>query len=408
MAMPLASQAGNVLITGVSATASTVTFTISMQYSWNITATAGSALNWDAVWCFVKYNDCASGIPNWQHLVLSSANVHTVTGGSGVLQADPVTDGMGVFIRRTNPGSNTSTPITGNVVLTFASALPSANYQFKVFGIEMAACPANDFVVGDACSQNRFNSYTITATMENTTGIPTASATLGGTGTLAGTLPVAYPVGYNAFYCMKYPMTTLELLDFLNVLSYDQQAAHLLAGAPNNAVGASVGNSTPLVTISASGNAATVPKTPATFASSTNLAYIVKSWNFKTYLAYLDWAGMRPMTEMEFEKACRGTLGSIPCEYAWGNNSGMGGGPSATSTRQTAGAAYYGMLDMSYNGCCDGNNSEETGIVNTTSQATAGGSAFTGALGNGALTAAGLADAANWPDATNASGGARK
>ncbi len=34
--------------------------------------------------------------------------------------------------------------------------------------------------------------------------------------------------------------------------------------------------------------------------------------------AYLDWSGLRPMTELEFEKSCRGTLPAVPNEYAWG------------------------------------------------------------------------------------------
>jgi len=35
-------------------------------------------------------------------------------------------------------------------------------------------------------------------------------------------------------------------------------------------------------------------------------------------LYYAAWAGLRPMTELEYEKACRGPLKSVPGEYAWG------------------------------------------------------------------------------------------
>jgi len=41
------------------------------------------------------------------------------------------------------------------------------------------------------------------------------------------------------------------------------------------------------------------------------------SW--KQLLHYLDWIGMRPMTELEFEKACRGPLRPIPREFAFGS-----------------------------------------------------------------------------------------
>ncbi len=34
---------------------------------------------------------------------------------------------------------------------------------------------------------------------------------------------------------------------------------------------------------------------------------------------YADWAGLRPMTELECEKACRGPVYPVTGEYAWGN-----------------------------------------------------------------------------------------
>ena len=37
--------------------------------------------------------------------------------------------------------------------------------------------------------------------------------------------------------------------------------------------------------------------------------------------AYLDWAALRPMTELEYEKVCRGTTSAVSGEYAWGSTS---------------------------------------------------------------------------------------
>ena len=34
---------------------------------------------------------------------------------------------------------------------------------------------------------------------------------------------------------------------------------------------------------------------------------------------YLDWAGLRPMTELEYEKICRGPSAPVAGEYAWGS-----------------------------------------------------------------------------------------
>ena len=101
----------------------------------------------------------------------------------------------------------------------------------------------------------------------------------------------------------------------------------------------------------------------------------------KQFLSYLDWAALRPMTEFEYEKACRGPLNPVPNEYSWGttdirgfnaysvNNrfmanetlSGTGLGmanvgtgvnyrvgiaATATSNRLNAGATYYGIMEM--------------------------------------------------------------
>jgi hypothetical protein len=36
--------------------------------------------------------------------------------------------------------------------------------------------------------------------------------------------------------------------------------------------------------------------------------------------AFADWSGLRPMSELEYEKACRGyNTPAVPNEYAWGN-----------------------------------------------------------------------------------------
>ena len=48
-------KANNVNITGTSVAGSNVTFNISWDNSWNANIAPN---NWDAVWVFVKYQDC--------------------------------------------------------------------------------------------------------------------------------------------------------------------------------------------------------------------------------------------------------------------------------------------------------------------------------------------------------------
>src|SRR5690606_31578628 len=42
--------------------------------------------------------------------------------------------------------------------------------------------------------------------------------------------------------------------------------------------------------------------------------------NWKDLLAYLDWAALRPMTELEYEKICRGAEPAVDDEFAWAND----------------------------------------------------------------------------------------
>ena len=138
--------------------------------------------------------------------------------------------------------------------------------------------------------------------------------------------------------------------------------------------------------------------------------------------AYTDWAGLRPMTELEFEKACRGIATPVAGEFAWGNTTATAAnnitngdainettntsganasfnyqtnvqGPMRTgvfatgsTTRGQAGSAYYGIMEMS------GNLWERTVTVGN-----ATGRAFAGVHGNGTLSAAGYADISTWP-----------
>jgi formylglycine-generating enzyme required for sulfatase activity len=104
------------------------------------------------------------------------------------------------------------------------------------------------------------------------------------------------------------------------------------------------------------------------------------SWGDLT--AYLDWAGLRPMSELEYEKAGRGPAGAVSGEYAWGSTSITGAtsitnggtasergnsgsninynsslqGPTRVgsfggqgTSRVDTGASYYGAFDLSGN-----------------------------------------------------------
>jgi hypothetical protein len=142
MLLALPSQANNLQMGNptVNTGASTISFTISWENSWNVTA--GPA-NWDGVWLFVKRQACSDRL--WNHALLSTNDAdHAITGG--VLEVDAVTDGMGVFVRRTSAGQGNIA--TATVTLRLQTA-PNAVDNFKVFGIEMVNIPQGDFIIGD-------------------------------------------------------------------------------------------------------------------------------------------------------------------------------------------------------------------------------------------------------------------
>ena len=67
--------------------------------------------------------------------------------------------------------------------------------------------------------------------------------------------------------------------------------------------------------------------------------------NWQDLTSYLDWSGLRPMTEFEYEKACRGTLNPVAYEYPWGNNSSLNMVYGANNNTNLANEFYNAILD---------------------------------------------------------------
>jgi len=421
-------------------TTNTLTFTIKWDNSWRVNGNQGPN-NYDAVWVFVKRQPCAAnGI--WSHAILSStAADHSVTGAYSLV-ADPVTDGMGVFIHRDANANNQigNLTTTSSVVIklsgTYSPALigsSSSSDNFKVIGIEMVYVPTASFYIGDGRSTNTSNfspgntigAIQITSTTQsngigaysNYVSNPTYGCVI--------PLPSTYPLGYNGFYCMKYEINQQQIIDYLNTLTYDQQAGRLAVWGARvpSAVNTYWNNNGYRQNIRV-GTAGTNNTIPAVFViDNVWNAYLPAGYmNWQDLTSYLDWSGLRPMTEFEYEKACRGTLNPVAYEYPWGttaismvdgrntntntategNNTVADGlvhanwdggsarsGFAATSNsnRVQAAATFYGIMDMAGNvmeQCVGGG----TGYNYAT---------FTNANGDGVLTKTGLANTTGWP-----------
>ena len=422
------SNANNLTITGTSVSGSNVTFNISWDNSWNASV---APANWDAVWVFIKYQDCNTRL--WAHAGLSTlATDHTA---GTPLQVDTVTDGKGVFIRRSALGGG----IIGATSITLKMTIPVGTYNYKVFGIEMVNVPQGDFDLGDGISTSTYNSISINATAQSGGLIPSV---IGGA---SAAIPSTFPMGYNSLYCMKYEVSQEQYVEFLNSLTYDQQKSRVV-NDPISAVntyamysGFVYRNTLRVVT---PGNNAALPAVygcntstnaiPNEINDGQNIAMGGISWGDLS--AYLDWAALRPMTELEFEKVCRGISPRVAGEYPWGTtaihnvysdgvalpyrpdenyttvlngncavgvntSSGIYGplrcGIFATGStgRASSGASYYGAMEMG------GNVSEK--VITTYNS---GGTSFDGTLGDGTLTSSGDANQATWPSPFSANG----
>ena len=415
-------KANNVVITGTSVSGSNITFNIGWDNSWNANV---APANWDAVWVFVKYQDCNTRL--WAHAGLSTLTSDHST--SSPLQVDTTTDGKGVFIRLSSLGGGTVAPTS----VTLKMTIPAGTYNYKVFGIEMVNVPQGAFKIGDSTTGGSLAEYDVTSDGSLTSSI------LGGS-PAAANVPAAYPAGFNGVYCMKYEISQEQYTDFLNALTYDQQKAHTSTdpiSAANTYAMATTYTGRNGIKISVSGNNNAVPAIYVCDATNGNENSIddgqsiaMNYMNWSDLAAYLDWAALRPMSELEYEKICRGAAQPrVAGEFPWGTVDASFVSPSSvlnslkpnekystttnglcnlyyysayvlysyngplkvgfsasnTSGRASSGASFYGAMEMAGN--------VHDIVVNLSSD----GVAFTGALGDGNLLANGLSNVANWP-----------
>ncbi len=381
---------------------------------------------WDRAWVFVKYIKASNIGTNiaWKHATLYKAGTsgttlgaYSTTNGIGVSS-----DQKGVFCKT---GMNQI--IRWNIGVDESGVASTDTYKVRVFAIEMALVPTGGFYIGDGSTSGNgiggqfcvANSATtpFNITSENAISLGgSTSANLGNNNLQASpdssngitpddftnsyvpttspvNIPNAFPKGFNGFYIMKYELSQGSYCDFLNTLTREQQQSRIATSIAPAAT--SVTN----IYVMANASAAAYRNTivcPAALIASLPIAFSTvtphRACNYIMWpdlCAYADWAGLRPMTELEFEKACRGgspTNNTVVGEYAWGTinitkattlsndgtpnegvtNTGNGlcsyanasniygplrSGFAATSStnRVTSGASYYGVMDLSGN-----------------------------------------------------------
>ena len=410
-------------------------FDLSWDNSWY------NSVNHDAAWVFFKFKDNDG---TWHHLHLTNSN-NAITAGY-TINVPP--DMTGAMIYRNVAGSGT---VTLTTIQVGVENLPGS-FDIKGFAIEMVQIQIGDtYYLGDGINGVFYSTNNGAPFLVNTNSISLGSGAgllSDGIANVAVTTPLgaSFPIAYNtlgsfsSLYMMKHEISQGAYRDFLNTLTYNQQVTRTVA-SPNSvagtqAYGAGTLGSRNTIQVATPGINSS---TPATYGCNLNNNGVFNEVNDGEWIAcneltwsdvaaFLDWSALRPMTEMEFEKSCRGPLFPVPGENAAGvvaaaaysypiinsgtaneaivysgsvlvanityNTTSPGGsnptrvGIHATqyATRISAGAGYYGCLDLS-------GNIEEY----TVTTANVSGRSFTGLNGDGQLTPSGNADVDFWP-----------
>ena len=293
-----------------------VTFDLSWANSWRGT----EANNWDAAWVFVKYR---VGTGEWKHAKLHNSGHIVGSGTPATLDVGLRDDkspfepagnpGVGAFIYRSAEGFGTFNTTANKLRWNYTAEgiTTGATVEVRVFAIEMVYVREGEFNVGGGGGggDNSFISTTINTPDARVT--PSGVGSLGG---MAGGYPSGvnnnstqvdiqpmnsdWPNGFEAFYCMKYEISQQQYVEFLRCLTAVQLSARLPTG----------GSFRFGIQYFSVGNVSTIyPDLPCN-----NL-----SW--EDMRAFVDWSCLRPMSELEYEKACRGVLPPVYGEYPWGN-----------------------------------------------------------------------------------------
>jgi hypothetical protein len=453
--------ANNILVNHISLTGNNtssqyvmVKFDLSWDNSWRVT---GGAANWDAAWVFIKYR--IKGQKTWNHATLhyadgsGSGDGHILPSGAAISSSNDNSSGgaYGVFVYHDSPIGQGTVSYPGTELrwdYGVNGVSNSDSVDIRVNAVEMVYVPQGSFSVGSGGAEtDAFFTYPDTTqpyniTSENAIPIAAVNGQLyyhhnsNGSGDGLGPIPAAFPKGYKAFYCMKYEVTQDQYAAFLTAIDSTQLLARISSMPTSTHVFRNG------ITGTAAGNITTLnPYLPC------------DDLDWLSLTAYLDWAALRPMTELEFEKACRGTAVPVRNEFAWGTNSlfnydpvtitvttgnpytlgnpiakdegiatnysnlgnavwyasepyagssagplraGIFAGNTGNSGRVTAGASFYGIMEMT------GNLKEQVVTVGATD-----GRAFTGQHGDGQLRVGGDPNVTDWPYANGIGSGLR-
>ncbi|MEM6642545.1 MAG: SUMF1/EgtB/PvdO family nonheme iron enzyme [Bacteroidota bacterium] len=324
-------KANNLQIDSVSydATTGELSFDISWENAWRLTNEYA-----DAVWVFAKYLNANSA--QWQPVQFEFTSAISF----GAVQVFPERDGIYFLLNSFTSGQVSVPPTRCTVKIDESSASKFLNPSFKVFGVEMVFIASGPFYLGDGSDDTFFVSEAdeiSSVRIESEDELVTTVIDPVSYDVSPITFDANYPKGYDPFFMMKYEVTQGQYVDFLNAQTLERQRSLVPSTPGKKYVMNFFGDDPPAGSTPPDFNGITVDSAKRNQNGSLRIVHDLNNngiYNeeddganlacnqvYTLYMAaYLDWAHMRPMTILEYEKACRGFDTSVPGEYAWGTS----------------------------------------------------------------------------------------
>ena len=399
--------ANNVSLSNV--TYNEVANTINFDLSWDNAFYVNS--DWsDHIYIFAKYKN--GNASSWDR-VLFEPTGHSDNSSSvsfDIAGNSPLIDGKRLGMKAGNVETYTTGSQSANCTALLADNITFFNPSFKVFAIEMVQISniGNDYYVGDGSSANRFHKGDNLNQPYFWDHDNISSATVGTGPNDINTLhPDGIPVDSIPSYyfrptnnIMKYEISQQQYVDFLNCLNRTGQNKRVATDISGTSItDVFVMTQTPNVSSTTRNGIrcdASLPAGgPISFYCDFNDNAIGNEYDdgqniAMNYLsgedlfAYLDWAGLEPINELQYEQICRGSYAPVPGEFAWGTNGFVnavisfgaangspdevivgapingplrnsqlpmrcGAAATTTTTRLTSGGSAYGIMELSGN-----------------------------------------------------------
>ncbi|MEM8557572.1 MAG: SUMF1/EgtB/PvdO family nonheme iron enzyme [Bacteroidota bacterium] len=278
-----------------------VTFEVAWEGSWR------NGESWDAVWLFAKF-EREPGVWGDLRFVASGASAEGNVPMSLSSSVLPAGHANGLVLHQAADGQG-NVQVTVQATWTYGASyfdLPEDGVSVRILGVELVHVPGGPFEVGEAAvdslrQPNAFRAadggtFRVVSEDEIAVGagpsalyynVPDGEAYVGGD--QAGPILAAFPKGAAPFYVMKYPVTQGQYADFLALLPLRARAARDITAYPSYA------DEGGTISCGDDGCAALQPDRAANFLS------------WADGIGWASWAGLRPMTELEYEKAAAGT-----------------------------------------------------------------------------------------------------